>query len=200
MAFGDIILQCDYLWILIFLLVLEILLSHLQSCWSTKTGTGCSPPDSTLRTSSAAGLTLNLVFVGNLTCTQFCKMGTYQTYTTNHAFAVWPLITSPNCRSTIVGPSVSPRTSPLQISPATRRWSEVIPSLILGSWSISNIYTQVDWMVDLYPKGVWFQRCFKICTSGSMKEVLEDLLILLCCFSFFYCCFYPGTRESAAHS
>ena len=31
-------------------------------------------------------------------------------------------------------------------------------------------------MVDLYPKGVWFQRCFKICTSGSMKEVPERVL------------------------
>jgi len=36
--------------------------------------------------------------------------------------------------------------------------------------------SQVDWMVDLYPKGVWFQRCFKICTSGSMKEVPERVL------------------------
>ena len=37
-------------------------------------------------------------------------------------------------------------------------------------------FSQVDWMVDLYPKGVWFQRCFKICTSGSMKEVPERVL------------------------
>jgi hypothetical protein len=35
---------------------------------------------------------------------------------------------------------------------------------------------QVDWMVDLYPKGVWFQRCFKIFTSGTMKEVPERVL------------------------
>jgi len=36
--------------------------------------------------------------------------------------------------------------------------------------------SQVDWMVDLYPKGVWFQRCFKIFTSGTMKEVPERVL------------------------
>jgi len=35
---------------------------------------------------------------------------------------------------------------------------------------------QVDWMVDLYPKGVWFQKCFKIFTSGTMKEVPERVL------------------------
>jgi len=31
-------------------------------------------------------------------------------------------------------------------------------------------------MVDLYPKGVWFQRCFKIFTSGTIKEVPERVL------------------------
>ena len=31
-------------------------------------------------------------------------------------------------------------------------------------------------MVDLYPKGVWFQKCFKINTSGSMQEVPERVL------------------------
>ena len=36
-------------------LALEILLSPLPSCWSTKTGTGCSRQGSTLKTSSAAG-------------------------------------------------------------------------------------------------------------------------------------------------
>jgi len=36
--------------------------------------------------------------------------------------------------------------------------------------------TQVDWMVDLYPKGVWFQKCFKIFTSGTMQEVPERVL------------------------
>jgi len=36
--------------------------------------------------------------------------------------------------------------------------------------------TTVDWMVDLYPKGVWFQKCFKINTSGSMQEVPERVL------------------------
>ena len=36
--------------------------------------------------------------------------------------------------------------------------------------------TQVDWMVDLYPKGVWFQKCFKIKTSGTMQEVPERVL------------------------
>ena len=39
-----------------------------------------------------------------------------------------------------------------------------------------TLFNQVDWMVDLYPKGVWFQRCFKICTSGSMKEVPASLV------------------------
>jgi len=36
--------------------------------------------------------------------------------------------------------------------------------------------SQVDWVVDLYPKGVWFQKCFKIFTSGTMKEVPERVL------------------------
>jgi len=36
--------------------------------------------------------------------------------------------------------------------------------------------SQVDWMVDLYPKGVWFQKCFKINTSGTMQEVPERVL------------------------
>ena len=42
--------------------------------------------------------------------------------------------------------------------------------------------SQVDWMVDLYPKGVWFQKCFKIFTSApatavtAMKEVPERVL------------------------
>ena len=36
--------------------------------------------------------------------------------------------------------------------------------------------SQVDWTVDLYPKGVWFQKCFKIFTSGTMKEVPERVL------------------------
>ena len=31
-------------------------------------------------------------------------------------------------------------------------------------------------MVDLYPKGVWFQKCFKINTSGTMQEVPERVL------------------------
>ena len=37
-------------------------------------------------------------------------------------FAAWLWITSPNCLSTIVGPSVSPRTSPLRISRGTLRY------------------------------------------------------------------------------
>jgi len=36
--------------------------------------------------------------------------------------------------------------------------------------------SQVDWTVDLYLKGVWFQKCFKIFTSGTMKEVPERVL------------------------
>jgi len=36
--------------------------------------------------------------------------------------------------------------------------------------------SQLDWVVDLYPKGVWFQKCFKIFTSGTMKEVPERVL------------------------
>ena len=31
-------------------------------------------------------------------------------------------------------------------------------------------------MVDLYPKGVWFQKCFKIFTQGTMQEVPERVL------------------------
>ena len=31
-------------------------------------------------------------------------------------------------------------------------------------------------MVDLYPKGVWLQKCFKINTSGTMQEVPERVL------------------------
>jgi len=34
----------------------------------------------------------------------------------------------------------------------------------------------LEWVVDLYPKGVWFQKCFKIFTSGTMKEVPERVL------------------------
>jgi len=36
--------------------------------------------------------------------------------------------------------------------------------------------TQLDWMLDIYPKGVWFQKCFKIFTSGTMQEVPERVL------------------------
>ena len=35
---------------------------------------------------------------------------------------------------------------------------------------------QVDWMVDIYPKGVWLQKCFAIFTSGAMKEVPDRVL------------------------
>ena len=42
--------------------------------------------------------------------------------------------------------------------------------------------TQVDWMVDLYPKGVWFQKCFKIFTSGTMQvrdtHLLDNFIII----------------------
>ena len=41
--------------------------------------------------------------------------------------------------------------------------------------------TANDWMVDLYPKGVWFQKCFKIFHAGAMQEVrdlgLRDLTV-----------------------
>jgi len=36
--------------------------------------------------------------------------------------------------------------------------------------------SQVDWMVDIYPKGVWLQKCFAIFTSGAMKEVPDTVL------------------------
>ena len=36
--------------------------------------------------------------------------------------------------------------------------------------------TQTDWMVDIYPKGVWIQRCYAIFTSGAMKEVPDKVL------------------------
>lgn len=36
--------------------------------------------------------------------------------------------------------------------------------------------TANDWMVDLYPKGVWFQKCFKIFHAGAMQEVPERVL------------------------
>jgi len=36
--------------------------------------------------------------------------------------------------------------------------------------------SQVDWMVDIYPKGVWLQKCFAIFTSGAMKEVPDRVL------------------------
>ncbi len=31
-------------------------------------------------------------------------------------------------------------------------------------------------MVDIYPKGVWLQKCFAIFTSGAMKEVPDRVL------------------------
>jgi len=52
-------------------------------------------------------------------------------------------------------------------------------SLVFSSHESTADYSgdsQVDWVVDLYPKGVWFQRCFKIFTSGTMKEVPERVL------------------------
>ena len=36
--------------------------------------------------------------------------------------------------------------------------------------------TQTDWMVDIYPKGVWIQPCYAIFTSGAMKEVPDKVL------------------------
>jgi len=37
--------------------------------------------------------------------------------------------------------------------------------------------SQVDWMVDFYPKGVWIQKCFAILTQPhSMKEVPDKVL------------------------
>jgi len=35
---------------------------------------------------------------------------------------------------------------------------------------------QTDWMVDIYPKGVWIQPCYAIFTSGAMKEVPDKVL------------------------
>ena len=36
--------------------------------------------------------------------------------------------------------------------------------------------SQTDWMIDIYPKGVWIQKCHAIFTSGAMKEVPDKVL------------------------
>jgi len=36
--------------------------------------------------------------------------------------------------------------------------------------------TSLEWMVNIYPKGVWFQKCFKIFLAGAMQEVPEKVL------------------------
>ena len=74
--------------------------------------------------------------------------------------------------------------------------SQVLLSSAVALWpfTLTVVYFQVDWMVDLYPKGVWFQRCFKICTSGSMKEVAIN------CFFLASNPLISGTWKSAKNS
>jgi len=50
-------------------------------------------------------------------------------------------------------------------------------SLVFTSHEIiRDCDTSIEWMVNIYPKGVWFQKCFKIFLAGAMQEVPERVL------------------------